>query len=331
MRRTAAAPHPTVSTLPAVEPPSLALFQREWWLEAVAPGRWQAVSVLRDGAVAGYLPYVEESVFGLRLIRQPQLTPALGPWIQTGQPSERGAVARRQAVLGELIERLPAVDHFRQKLTPSVQDVLPFIWAGFDARVRYTYRLEELDDLELVWSNFESQRRRAVARARRTLEAVEVDDLEPLVRLSARTFARRGLPVPYDADVLRRIVVACADRGVSTLLLAIDARGEEQAGVCLLHDGCTTYYLLGGHDDSARATGAMTLLLWEAIECAAARGTIFDFEGSTVEPIGRFFRSFGALPVSYFEVARTRARAVPVLRAAALARRQSDGWRWPRG
>jgi hypothetical protein len=315
---------------PIVAPGTASLFQQPWWLDAVAPGRWSAVRVLRDGEVVGYLPYLREGVPGLRFSTQPVLTPALGPWVRPTNDGYRHTLANEHAAVAELISALPHFDYLLQRCSPTFTNGLPFIWAGFDVRVGYTYRLTELDDLDRVWAGFEEQRRRAVRKAQRTLEVVEDSDLDALLRLGDLTFHRARVSVPYDHDTLRRLDAACRLHDACSLLVAHDGGGTPRAVVYLVHDEHATYYLLGGQDDEGRASGAMTLLLWEGICRAAAGGTLFDFEGSMIESIERFFRSFGARQVPYLIVSRAGARLRPILPLARIARRGIGGWSWRR-
>ena len=66
--------------------------------------------------------------------------------------ADEGKYARRleteKRLLGELIEMLPPFDVFRQCFSPTLTNWLPFYWAGFQATVRYTYRIEDLSDLD---------------------------------------------------------------------------------------------------------------------------------------------------------------------------------------
>jgi hypothetical protein len=57
-----------------------------------------------------------------------------------------------------------------------------------------------------------------------------------------------------------------------------------------------------GGIDPAFSSGAFSLLMWHAIQFASQVTTRFDFEGSMIESIERFFRSFGARQVPYLHV-----------------------------
>ena len=85
-------------------------------------------------------------------------------------------------------------------------------------------------------------------------------------------------------------------------------------------DEHAAFYLLGGADPELRTSGASSLLLWEALQRARSRTDVFDFEGSMLAPVERFFRGFGAVQTPYLRVTRSTPRG-----AAALALR--SGWR----
>jgi hypothetical protein len=72
----------------------------------------------------------------------------------------------------------------------------------------------------------------------------------------------------------------------------------------LVGDRRTTYYLMGGGDPQLRTSGAGSLLMWEAIRRARAVSQVFDFEGSMLRPVERFFRAFGGRQTPYPHVSR---------------------------
>ena len=90
--------------------------------------------------------------------------------------------------------------------------------------------------------------------------------------------------------------------------------GRVHAAMLLVWDERRCYYLQGGGDPALRNSGAHSLLVWEAIQRAASKSRLFDFEGSMVESVERFFRAFGARQSPYSQVALVRSR---LLRTAA--------------
>ncbi|HUG62595.1 MAG TPA: GNAT family N-acetyltransferase, partial [Methylomirabilota bacterium] len=114
----------------------------------------------------------------------------------------------------------------------------------------------------------------------------------------------------------RRAYAAASARGRCRAMIAEDAAGARHAGALVVWDSTAAYYLLGGGDPELRASGAASLLLWEAIRGAATTSDAFDFCGSMKRPIERFFRSFGARQTPFLEVTKTPARLLRTARAA---------------
>jgi GNAT acetyltransferase-like protein len=77
--------------------------------------------------------------------------------------------------------------------------------------------------------------------------------------------------------------------------LARSREGEPLGAVWIAWDDKRAYYLLGGYDSSAKSNNALALAMWRAIEFAATGLKLpeFDFEGSMIPSVERFFRKFG--------------------------------------
>jgi len=301
------------------------VFEQPWWLDSVAPGRWSEAVVRRGDDVVARLPYTCRRRYGLTTIVQPHLTQTLGPWLAPDTCKYARRLASEKRLLGQLIEALPDFDFFRMNFAPALTNWLPFYWAGFEATVRYTYRIEDLSDLDRVRSEFQEGVRRGIRKAQAALEVDHDYPLEHLLRLNAETFARQGLRPPYSDAFVRRLDAACAARGARRILGAIDADGRTHAALYVVWDEHTLYPLINARDPEVQAFGSNTLLYWEAIRLASEVSRVFDFEGSMLEPIEHFVRAFGGRQTPYFSVwkAGMRARSVLAVRSArrALGRR----------
>ena len=154
--------------------------------------------------------------------------------------------------------------------------------------------------------------RREVRKARKNGIAVATASLAEFLPVHE---AGRGRAARENAPVLARIDAAAGEREARTILVARDAEGGLHSGGYFVHDERFTYYLVGGTAAEHRTSGAASLVMWEAIERAAARGTAFDFEGSMIREVERFFRAFGGVPVPYSIVRKNASRAFRVARA----------------
>ena len=293
------------------------IFEQPWWLDCVAPGAWSEVVVRRGNDVVARLPYVLRRRLGLRTIGQPPFTQTLGPWLAQSEGKYARRLETEKKLLEQLIAQLPEFDFFRQYFATSLTNWLPFYWAGFQATTHYTYRIEDLSDLDRVQHEFQEHVRRGI---RKGTNAVEVDHdfpLDELLRLDAETYTRQGLKAPCLHGVVRRLDAACAERGARRILGAVDARGRTHAALYVVWDERTLYALINARDASLQAVGANTLLYWEAVRLAAEVSRVFDFEGSMIKPVEHYFRGFGGRQTPYFCVWKAGLKARPVLAARA--------------
>jgi hypothetical protein len=252
---------------------------------------------------------------GLTTISQPPFTQTLGPWLAPMEGKYARRVETEKKLLGQLVEMLPPFDFFRQSLSPSLTNWLPFYWAGFEATVRYTYRIGDLTDLDRVKSEFQEQVRRGIRKAEGVVEIDHDYPLEDLLRLNEQTYARQGVKSPDSPELIRRLDAACAARGARRIIGAVDSDGRTHAALYVVWDERTLYALINARDPELQTFGSNTLLYWEAIKLASEVSQLFDFEGSMLEPIEHFFRGFGGRQTPYFSISKAGMKAKPVLAA----------------
>jgi Acetyltransferase (GNAT) domain len=301
--------------------PDEPIFHQPWWLDAADPGSWDMVTVDRGGRTVGALPFVVRGPRWFRVLSQPPLTPFLGPWITREEGAKYSTSLGDQMELQvELEAKLPPASAFHQNFSSSVINCLPFIWTGYRAEVRYTYQLEDLSSEQTLWNGLAGNIRREIRKAKRQLEVREATDVDRFYQVWAKTFARQGAAAP-DRARLERIDAACAERNARVMLFACDEAERVHAVAYVVWDRHTAYYLMGGGDPQLRTSGASSLLIWEAIRRAREASHVFDFEGSMLRPVERFFRAFGGRQTPYLHVSRATRAGNAALTVRACAKR----------
>lgn len=284
------------------------VFQKEWWLDAVAPGKWAAVVVKRGNEVVARLPYSMEKRYGLTILAQPPLTPALGPWLQIPDAKPAKQLSRQKMLIWELLEMLPKYDLFNQGFHSSITNWLPFYWKGFEQTTRYTYVLRDLSDLNKIWGSFSGHTRRNIRKAQGRVIVKTNFEIDRFLDLNEKTFRRQGKALPYSREFVRRLDSACVNQKARRIFYAEDSSGQVHAAIYILWDEQSAYYLMGGEDPELRNSEASSLLMWQAIQFASTVTKQFDFEGSMIQPIERFFRGFGTQQVPYSFITGTSRR-----------------------
>ena len=279
------------------------LFQQPWWLDAVAPGAWDAVVAEHGGRVVGRLPYVKKKRCGVDCLVMPPLTQTLGPWIEAKEAKGPKVLAWQKDVMTELIAKLPKFGVFQQNFHYTISNWLPFYWSGFHQTTRYTYVLSDVSDPGAVWAGFLENIRTDVKKAQKKV-CIRTDlGLDQFLDVNAKTFSRQRMRLPYSRELVRRIDASCGDEH-RRIFFAEDASGQIHAAIYIIWDERSAYYRMGGGDPAWRNSGATSLLMWEAINFVSTVSKKFDFEGSMLEPVERFFRAFGGDQMPYFQVSK---------------------------
>lgn len=303
---------------------SIPLFAQAWWLDATCgPDGWDVSLAMSGDEIAGALPYRLRRRTGFVVLTQPMLTQFLGPWIRQAGGAGPAKLTREKEVMAKLIDGLPPFAHYGQNWSPEITNWLPFYWRGFKQTTQYTMQIHDLADQKSLWDNLEGRARTEIRKStsKYGLRLRENPSLSDLFHLNTLTFSRQDRQSPYDFDYLLSLDKACVARNSRKMFIAEDADGQAHAGAYVVWDKNRAYYLLGGGDPNLRNSGASSLCIWEAILFSASVANSFDFEGSMIEPVERFFRSFGATQVPYFHVSKTNSRVLQIRSAFQSIRR----------
>ena len=282
-------------------------FQEPWWLDAAAPGQWDAVQVERGGQLQAYLPFVIGERGGARSLGQPLLTQSLGPWISDTGAGYTSTLSREMILYKELIDGLPEHDVFKQHFATQVTNWLPFYWEGFEQTTRYTYTLDMRQSLEQIHAGMDKRNRKQLRRAQESLIAETSDDLETFLRLNDKTFERQGIATPYSHDFVFRLDEAARINARRWIVLARDKwTGEAHAGIYMIASGDRVYSLMSGADPTLRDQNGGIVARWKAIEVAHnADVSTLDFQGSMLKTVERRNRNYGSCQVPYFSIHRS--------------------------
>lgn len=270
------------------------IFHNAWWLDIVTDKSWTVTFEKDGGETVACLPLFKKKSKGMILAEFPPLTAYLGPAIKTGTGKYSIQLSKQHRLLRSLLKKLPKTDLIQISCYPTFSNGLPFLWSGFQTYQSYTYQIAEIRNLKQVWDNFEGRTRTVIRKAQDLLSVKESADSEPLFSLVSQSYQRHGAQCPFTAKLLSDLVQATLQRNCGRLTYAHDQDGSIHAGVFTIMDQHTAYYVVGGSDTSKRNSGGNSLLIWDAIQHASRYVDTFDFEGSSVESIEEFFRSFGA-------------------------------------
>ena len=280
------------------------IFSQDWWLDAVCgEDNWDVAIVERGGEIWATMPYYIKKKWGFTLITMPPLTQTLGPYIKYPQGQKYyKKLSWEKEIMNELIDQLPEFDYFYQHWHYSITNWLPFYWRDFKQTTRYTYIIEKNISLELLEEKFETDIRRRRKKAYKLgLQIVSYEDVNLFYNLNKMTFNRKEIEVPYNYELVEKIYNSSKRNNAVDLLFAVYKDKPVSAGF-FIKDYNTRYYLMGGINPDYKDLGGMDVVIFEAIRKTLNENKNFDFEGSIIESIEKYFRSFGSVQKPYFAI-----------------------------
>lgn len=289
------------------------LFMQHWWMEAVCIGKNWNVLLERDrnGVIIGAMPYLLRQKLWVRYIVLPQQTQINGIWIQPLLTQ-----AEQETLYDHFMSRLREMNiaYYYQQYPLYSKAPTYLAQHGFNVRLRYTYRIEDLSDLDQLISSFSKNKKRQLQKAL----SLHVDfSLSPddFYHFHTVCLNLQGKVISYSQDFFLTLYQATHSRNQGQIIGIRDANNALLAALFLVWDEQTSYFLIPCHDKNYAHTGASALLVLEAIKLARQHSQTFDFEGSMIKNVANSYRQFGSTKTPYYSVERYYK---PVFRLALL-------------
>lgn len=184
---------------------------------------------------------------------------------------------------------------------PEVVDLQPFVWKDFKVVPAYTYRLPLPLNPEAIMERMHHKLRNAIAKSQADgLICKRVFDLSLVRSMVMRSFERKNVKV--NVEIMNLLLNVYASESNSVAFACFDNDKLIAASFCVI-DKDKIYYLFGGYDHQSGHRGAGAMCLYQSILFANESGkSIFDFEGSMLPEVERYFRDFGADLTPYYSV-----------------------------
>ena len=269
------------------------IFQQEWWLDCVTDGQYEAVTVKSGGQIVGWLPYAVRRRWGFSVSETPHFTHTLGPVIAAGSGRPNSQLLRNYSITAELLASLPKLAYFRQVLAPTQSEALAYQAAGYAVKVQFTF-IADCTDIDSVWKNMRDKTRNLIRRSEEKDVVSASDDSDEFLRCYDFNCRVRHLVNRYDQQRTRKLIQTCIERQQGKVFLSKDRKtGEVNAGIFVVWDTASMYYLLSTRSVDSADNGAISLLLWNAMNEAHRRALKFDFDGVSSPGTFRFLSGFG--------------------------------------
>lgn len=247
---------------------------------------------------------------GVKTLTVPVFHPHCGLFVSPLEGSYTAVLSRKKKILAAIADFLKSRKESIVEITFPVEwiDMQPLMWAGFHCTVKYTYRLN-LKEAEIAYT---SKLRNSIKKAEK--EGVELgasESAENLFHCLNATSKRGGFAV-NESGIQQ--ILANAPEGKGQIREAV-MNDKVLAAAYTLKDNHAMYYLFGGTSDVSSVQGALALAIHSGIEEARTGGlSVFDFEGSMIPGVERFFRSFGGEIHPFYQITKAPNWAIPLLR-----------------
>ena len=281
------------------------IFSTSTWLRCAqraigAPFR--CFGCLKNGQLVAGAAGLEQRRRFFTRFTTPELTPHGGLLcapVPSKGPAKIEAEWNRAATL--LIDHLARQYHHIQLFhTPSITDVREFLWAGWTARIRYTYQMD-LTDLDALWERVERRTRTVIRKAEKAdFQLTSTDDLDLFRHQYEQIYTRQDGPPPVDSAVVQRFVREAVDADLAEAWAITSPAGEVASIVVFVRGFHTAYAWVAGADPAFNSTGATSLLYWKFFAQTSFKK--FDFVGANLPPIAKFKRGFGGDLIPYHTV-----------------------------
>jgi lipid II:glycine glycyltransferase (peptidoglycan interpeptide bridge formation enzyme) len=191
--------------------------------------------------------------------------------------------------------------YFPQQYT----DMQVFIWKGYKVIPNYTYNIDLTKSLDLIQKDFSPERRNDITKAiKENIVCERTEDYKLVKDLVINTFERKQKDL--NIAIVEKILFQFANPENSFAFISYRNEIPISAVFCI-YDKFKAYYLLGGYHAELKHQGAGALAVWEAIKHAKSlQLPVFDFEGSMLPEVEKYFRAFGGDLVPYYSINKAK-------------------------
>lgn len=284
--------------------PFIGVFGSKAWLSMYGK-ELVMIGIYKDEhQMTGGFYYLKTKKFGFDFIKLPPYTPHCGLFYQSDSKNKASANSHAKEVMQEVCTYFSSLKSALTILAfpANVVDMQAFIWGKYKVVPNYTYRIDLAQSMEEIRSHFDPKNRNAINKALKegVETALNAYSKEEVFRFFKENLSATGANI-YE-EILQKIMLEFSS-DANAFCFSAHQNGRLLGMVYCIFDREACYYLLGSVDKQAGIQGVNNLLVQKGIERAKELGcNIFDFEGSMLKGVEKFFRSFGPELFPYFTV-----------------------------
>jgi len=270
--------------------------------------QWDVLLCEENGKIVGAMPYYIAKKYGFKIVVQLKGAQYTGVWLDYPKEirlHERYSFEKR--VINNLIDQLEGlnISHYSQNFHYSFTNWLPFYWRGFQQTTRYTYRINNLNDLEKCFENFSYAKQKHIKKENNDLLIDFSISAGEFYDFHKKCLKQKNATIEYSQELLLSIYDESAKREQGKIIALKDNSGNFHSALFFAWDKNSAYALISAINPQFKSDGTSTKMFWEAIKFVSDKTKVFDFEGSMIEGVAQSFQQFGAEQAPYFNISKS--------------------------
>ena len=293
----------------------LPVFFQPWWLDKVCiEGTWDVLLFEKNNLIMSVYPYYLKTRYKVfNLITMPPYTQFLGPYLiypENLKYFER--VSYEKEVCNYFIKELPEFDIFIQFFNYNFSNWLPFHWQKFEQTTYYSYVIRNITDIEKVKSDFHPNKQQEKKKALKTVKTNFDLSAEDFFYFHKKTLEQQKQRISYTLEFFKGIYEAALRNNSGKIIYA---HNDEKiySALFFIWDRNSGYNLITASDSDFKKSGALSLIISEAIAFLSDKTKMYDFEGSMNENYEFSYRQFGGSQQPYFQIKKTNSFFIKML------------------
>ncbi|MEZ4884170.1 MAG: hypothetical protein R3E32_05460 [Chitinophagales bacterium] len=275
-----------------------------WYLDIVCPN-WSAIVIGNENNWNALIPLPVSQKMGISYALQPLFAQYLGVLFrpQTGKMVTQWS--NKKSWCEAIIRCLPSsLKLFNFTFSPQFDYPIPFYWKDYQITNKYTYWLSLKPSLPTLQQNFRTSVRKAILKCEKAgIRHHITSDIHHIIQFAKK---QKQFLADIHYEKLPVLWEVLQEKGKGLAIEMRDTQGKLHTGGLFLKDKNRWINLFGCNaNPDSKAIGAGAAMLAQAILMAKEAGMeYFDFEGSMLEGVERFYRNFGGNPIPYIQVSK---------------------------
>ena len=268
-------------------------YVNSWYLDIISEN-WDAL-VLND--YEAVMPLTHQKKYGIQYLIQPFFAQQLG--VFSSKPMTPGMVV-------EFINSIPSKYKY---ININLNKFNTFSNSEFEIKRNHNFELDLIFSYEQIAQKYSENTKRNISKAKNSGLKVHsnVCSVKDLIYLIKNNVAGKVENLPESKyDNIQKIVSFSLQHSLGEILSVYSAENTLLAAVFFIFSHKKAIYLFAASNEEGKEKRAMFILIDEFIKKYSEKNLTLDFEGSNIEGLARFYKSFGAVDCEYVTIKKNR-------------------------